>query len=277
MADCKIEKSEEKIEFKKICGVYKITSPSGRVYIGQSNDIERRYKRYKCYDCSNQPKLLRSLKKYTWENHIFEIIQECDREDLNCCERYWQDFYEVTKEKGLNCVLQECGDNPKTLSAETLLKMSESAKNRVRDLNCCLKMTQGNIGRKHTAETKQKMSEAKKGKYIGENNPNYGKKRTLETNEKILKNRRSMKGDQNPNYGKPMTQEQKDKISKTRIEKGIGKGADNYKAKKVLDKETNIIYGSIKEMSKELGMSCYRINKRMGETENFRFKIIRNE
>ena len=34
------------VKMKKICGIYKITSPSGRVYIGQSIDVYSRLKQY---------------------------------------------------------------------------------------------------------------------------------------------------------------------------------------------------------------------------------------
>lgn len=32
---------------EKICGIYKITSPSGRIYIEQSRNIKRRISEYK--------------------------------------------------------------------------------------------------------------------------------------------------------------------------------------------------------------------------------------
>lgn len=61
---------------KKI-GIYKITSPSGKIYIGQSVDIENRFKTYLRYSCKSQPKLLASLKSYGSENHIYEILLIC--------------------------------------------------------------------------------------------------------------------------------------------------------------------------------------------------------
>jgi hypothetical protein len=111
------------MENKIVCGIYKITSPSGRVYIGQSKDVFRlRVRNYKKETCHSQPLLERSLKKYGWENHTFEIIEECEVEDLNCRERHWQDFYDVLN-GGLNCVLQECG--------ELKYKLSENTKNNI--------------------------------------------------------------------------------------------------------------------------------------------------
>ena len=40
---------EKLIKDVKICGIYKITSPTDRVYIGQSNDLIRRKKDYEKY------------------------------------------------------------------------------------------------------------------------------------------------------------------------------------------------------------------------------------
>ena len=78
-----------------ICGIYKITNPSGKIYIGESQDISLRTYYYSIVSCHKQRKLYNSLKKHGWENHIFEIIEECEFDDLLCRERYWQDFYDV--------------------------------------------------------------------------------------------------------------------------------------------------------------------------------------
>lgn len=87
-------------------GIYKITSPSGRVYIGQSKNIETRKNNYKSISkVKRQPLIERSILKYGWESHVFEVIEECLKEDLNNKERYWQDFYDVLN-GGLNCILQ---------------------------------------------------------------------------------------------------------------------------------------------------------------------------
>jgi len=99
-----------------ICGIYKITSPSGKIYIGQSNNITKRWTNYKSISKSNdgQPKLKNSFDKYGVNTHIFEVIEECCFENLDCRERYWQDFYNATN-TGLNCVLTSCGDVPKEI------------------------------------------------------------------------------------------------------------------------------------------------------------------
>lgn len=59
-------------------GIYKITSPNKRIYIGQSIDIERRFATYKRNNPINkQPRLYGSFKKYGVENHTFNTQFRC--------------------------------------------------------------------------------------------------------------------------------------------------------------------------------------------------------
>lgn len=90
-----------KVWSRRICGIYKITSPSGRVYIGQSVDIKVRWASYRG-NCSNQVKLYNSFQKYGVHKHIFEIEEECREEVLTERELYWQKHYNCVEE-GLNC------------------------------------------------------------------------------------------------------------------------------------------------------------------------------
>lgn len=108
-----------------ICGIYKITSPSGRVYIGESKDIGYRLKTYRKLRCKNQTKLYNSFLKYGVDAHIFSIIEECLFEELLCKERYWQDFYDVLND-GLNLKLTECGGQKQIHSQETVLKIKSN-------------------------------------------------------------------------------------------------------------------------------------------------------
>ena len=55
-------------------GIYKITSPNNKIYIGQSVDIYKRWNYHKKLYSNDSPKLYYSLKKYGSENHIFEIV-----------------------------------------------------------------------------------------------------------------------------------------------------------------------------------------------------------
>ncbi len=116
-------------EEKIICGIYKITSPSGRVYIGQAENVLNRFNQYRFISNSrNQTKLNRSFKKYSIENHTFEIIEECLFDDLLCRERHWQDFYDVLN-GGLNCLLTSCGEEKQVMSEEIKQRISNTKRN----------------------------------------------------------------------------------------------------------------------------------------------------
>lgn len=86
-------------------GIYKITNPKGKVYIGKSKNIEKRFKSYyKMQHCHQQIKLFNSLKKYGPENHIFEIVEECFVDQLNEKEKYYIKFYN-SLDNGLNLTI----------------------------------------------------------------------------------------------------------------------------------------------------------------------------
>jgi len=143
-----IKKKSMKNSNKNIIGIYKITNPLGKTYIGQSVDIERRFKEYRTFKCKQQPKIYNSLKKYTPENHIFEIIEYCCLEQLNSQEIYWKLFYNSVNE-GLNCELYDKGGGSR--SNETKLKISLSSKG-----------NQYNLGKKYSDKTKKLQSEIAK-------------------------------------------------------------------------------------------------------------------
>lgn len=104
-------------------GIYKITNPKGKIYIGQSTNIHKRWKKaYKTLQCRGQVRLYRSLVKYGYSEHIFEVIEECSVEELNTRERYWQDFYHVLEE-GLNCKLTGTDDKSGYTSEDSRQKM----------------------------------------------------------------------------------------------------------------------------------------------------------
>ena len=162
-------------------GIYKITSPSGKNYIGQSINIEKRFSNYYTLKKStkNQIRLYNSFIKYQVENHIFEIIEECNIDLLNERERYWQEHFSVIGKNGLNCQLTNTLIKKKVVSFETKKKISIAKKGKKQTIEHKNKITLSKIGRKLSEETKNKISISHKKidyeikKKIGENSKGW--------------------------------------------------------------------------------------------------------
>jgi hypothetical protein len=106
---------------KKISGIYKITSPNGKIYIGQSHDIDRRFKMYKRLECKGQKYLYSSLLKYGYDQHTCEILEQCPPEDMNNLEVKYIAYYNATnREIGMN--LTSGGNHCKECEETILLK-----------------------------------------------------------------------------------------------------------------------------------------------------------
>jgi group I intron endonuclease len=187
-------------------GIYKITSPSKKVYIGQAIDLDKRKEEYSKLQCKAQIRIYRSLVKYGFSEHVFEFIEECSIEELNIRERYWQDFYEVIGEKGLNCVLTYTNDKPRRVSEHTKTKMSQAKKGTHLPEEVKKKISNSSKGRagsfegkSHSEETKKKISEARKGVKHSEETKlrmseiKKGKKHSEESKQKMSKIKKGKK------------------------------------------------------------------------------------
>jgi group I intron endonuclease len=170
-----------------IIGIYKITSPSGKVYIGQSINVQKRFKlNYKALNgnIQKQPKLYNSLNKYGWENHHKEIVEKCNISELNEREIYWKQHYinQLGWDKMLFCELYDKGGGPK--SEETRKKLS-LANSKPKPIGFGEKMSKINKGRKCSESTKKIISAKITGTKRSEDTKN--KLRKPKTKEHIQK------------------------------------------------------------------------------------------
>ena len=238
---------EQNKENKERYGIiYKIENTvNGKVYIGQTTSsfnkrykrkgvgIERVYNHHKSLKERNihyNVHLLGAIEKYGFE--AFTVDEEFDaaysKEELDSLEcKYIKEF---------NCI--DNGYNNK----------------------------EGGSDGKHSEEVCNKISEAMKGKFTGENHPLYGKHRTEEEKRKISETRKGKtKGKNNPMYGKHRTEEERRKISESLKGKFTGEnnpmygvhryGKNNPNTRKVICLNDNKIFNTRKECAEYYKLS----------------------
>lgn len=246
------------VVFTFMIGIYKITNPKGKVYVGQSRNIKKRFNSYKSLHCRYQIKLKNSLIKYGAENHKFEVIEECDFTMLNIRERYWQDFYKcIDRDCGLNLILTQTEEHPRVISEETRRRMSiasvrpmsEDTKNKLREAKKYI-----------SKETREKLSLANKGVAKSEDHKinlrlsKLGKKTRPKTDEEKQMMSKKMKG-------RKINREVVDRVA--------------YKKRKIiLNTQTGIFYFGIYEASQSMYISKIKLHEMLlGRTKNKTFLI----
>lgn len=131
--------------------IYKITSPTGKIYVGKTNNLRNRICAYRNAHKSNTNTLIyTSIKKYGWDAHVFEVIDSASIDILNELEiSYIQKYnsYRHNNPYGLNLTIGGDGAFGRIDSAETRKKRAAH-----------------HIGSKRSEETRYLMSLAKKGK-----------------------------------------------------------------------------------------------------------------
>lgn len=178
---------------KKYYFIYKTTLVlTGHYYIGQhsTNNINDKY-------LGSGHKLHEYIKIYGRENFKREILEYAkDRLELDKLERKY-----VTKEliesDSLCLNLKSGGDSGQWISQEALNKTRKIWLNKTPEERALIRQRikenhadcsgekNSFYGKKHTDETKQKISNSRKGKCVGKENPFYGKTHTEETIKKI--------------------------------------------------------------------------------------------
>lgn len=149
---------------KKSMGfIYKITSPSNKVYVGKTYDLKKRISSHKSSSKRGKNILLHnSIRKYGWDSHKLEVIEECHDDVMNDREIFW------IAELKTYCYDYKSG----------------------------LNMTKGADGQRSTWMHKTELRKMYSEKFSGEGNPFYGKKHTEESrkiiSEKaIIRNKKS--------------------------------------------------------------------------------------
>lgn len=168
-------------------GIYCIENiNNNKKYIGQSVDVQDRWRRHKSeleHSVHHNSYLQNSWNKYGEDIFCFYVLEYCEIEQLDEKEIYYIDLYNTTN--------RDCGYNLKSggqlsgsyYTKETKEKISKSVKESYQNSNLrevrknnalnqwsnpkikekIIGSNNGMYGRKHTDESKNKMSNAKKG------------------------------------------------------------------------------------------------------------------
>lgn len=228
--------------------VYKHTSPNGKVYIGITcQKLSRRFMNGKGY--KQCPRMANAIKKYGWNNFKHEVLfdgltkAEAEEIEIELIKKYKSN----DSKYGYN--IENGGNTSGTHSEETKQKISEA-----------------NKGRTFSEESILKMQAAHRGKQMGKENPFYGRKHTEECKKQHSE---FMKGNQY-NKGNHHSDEFKKQKSIQMHEKY--KDGGNPRCKQIIhyDDFGNIIkiYVSLREVAREFNHSTATIYKWVHDENN---------
>lgn len=197
-------------------GIYKITNNiNGKMYIGQSWDIDQRFCKHKTNESNEH--LRAAMEKYGIGNFSFDILRTFSNGPLT---QVFLDLFEKRYIAELKTTDRDIGYNKKDggsgggkHSPESIVKMSEAMKGKYSGNNHPFYgkhhsekskklMSEHSKGRKHTDEEREKMSIAMTGKKMPPKSP-----------ESLIKYRKTMEGRPNSMQGKHHSEETKKKIS----------------------------------------------------------------
>ena len=211
---------------KNVCGIYKVTNRvNGKVYIGQSVDIGRRWHTH--MTAKDDIYFHKAIQKYGVENFKWEVIEQCKKKDLDEREIYWIEYYDSFN-KGYNRTkggdgVSDGEDHPMwkggiSLDPEYKKKHYEANKDKIKEK-----------GKEYYEANKDKMKEKVKEYY--------------ETNKEKKKE-----------YNKQYYEASKEKIKE--------KKKEYYEANKEKMKEYNKQYREAnKEKMREYSKEYYEVNK----------------
>ena len=224
------------MEERNYC-LYYHKSPSGKMYVGITSDIKRRWEskgdRYKGSKC-----FYNAIKRYGWDNIEHHIMHKnLTLKEASALEKLYIRLWGTLVPNGYN--IAEGGSNGNNFVGKTEDEMKKIKK----------KMSEGHRGKTLSEEHKRKLSESHK----GDKNPLYGKTPSEEHKRKISESKK----------GKTLSEETKKKIR----ESCKGDKHPSARKVKVYDKKGNFIneYPAISIACEELGLNHKKCNSNISE------------
>ena len=159
--------------------LYKHTFPNNKVYIGITHLIPQLRWKNDGKGYITQRIMWNAIQKYGWKNIKHEILYESnDKDQIEKLERKY-----ITEIYHSNCIefgynLANGGNYKGRDNKISIDKRVKKLKGQKRSIEQKANISKAHIGIKCTEEQKKKMSKIMSKKYIGKNNPMYGKKLT---------------------------------------------------------------------------------------------------
>lgn len=153
----------------KISGIYKIVNKiNGKFYIGSSEDVLDRW--YKHQNLLNKQihantKLQNAWIKYGKDNFLFILVENVELDKLLEIEQNY--LYQCSKFPDQNYNINYYVNSimrGRKHSVESRKKMSDSQRGKIQSVEARIKNRNSQIGRKHSEETKEKMRKSSLGK-----------------------------------------------------------------------------------------------------------------
>lgn len=140
--------------------IYKLTSPSGKIYIGQTQQMYERFRDYRRPRANRY--LKRAMLKYGLENITVEILEkDVPLDKLDEREQFYLDTLQPFNDNGYNICLEASTTRGRKRPPEEMKGTIEYMTGRFGELNHF-------YGKKHSEESKQRQRDAKLGKKCSE-------------------------------------------------------------------------------------------------------------
>lgn len=216
-----------------IGNIYRLTSPSGKSYIGQTIELNKRMRQYSKLNCVGQHKIYNAILKYGFENFKIDVLFQysSDNRDrlnivLDAIEKFCIKKYKCV-EQGYNIRLGGSGGK---CTEETLERMRFAQSNRSEETR--RKMSEWQKGRKLPALARENSRKTNTGRPMPQHvkdatrKANIGRKITEEHRRKLIE----------INTGKVMSSETRAKISAA----GLGRKHTSEAIQKIINANLNI-------------------------------------
>lgn len=170
------------------CGIYFIQNKvNGKVYVGSATDIKARWREHRFmlrHGTHHSKHLQNAFDKYGSNNIVFSVREiVTDDSQLIAREQFWINHHRsFDPESGYNVLLLAGSSLGYRHRPEVIQKLKMA---RVKYVGNRHPM----YGRKHSDESKRRISESRKGKAAGVNHPFYGRSHSGESRRKISKSK----------------------------------------------------------------------------------------